>query len=459
MRPRAPQAQGAERGVALLMVILAIAILTAVAVEFSYNSRVDLELATNQRDELQAHYLAESGIGMSRLLLKFQKQVDAIQMPNIAGLMQQFMGGGSAPGGAAGATPGGTGAAAPPASLNIQLWRIAHVDCHMLQGLIPANAGGTALGNVSLQAKGRTAAASRSVSSSGRSYDEEFPELAAKQSRMSFGTFQGCFSTKIEDEEQKLNVNQLDSVLLTEQATGLKLMAMLADKRFDFVFDTEDANHVKVPPQEVLINLRDWVDQDQTGATLNLTGTGNFFLKGSSDENGNYSRYTPSYHAKSSHFDSLDELYMVHGVNDRFMAAFRDRLTVYPDLNTGLNINSDDPVMLYMSILAVGDPQRPDPRLKDPLFVDGIIQRIRQARVMSFFGMSTSDFVTIVQAAGIAVNSSITTSTTQPNRFVTDKSSTFKIRSTGEAGHVRRTIEAVVRLDDGLGRLVHWKEE
>ena len=25
---------------------------------------------------------------------------------------------------------------------------------------------------------------------------------------------------------------------------------------------------------------------------------------------------------------------MVHGVNDRFMAAFRDRLTVYPDINS-----------------------------------------------------------------------------------------------------------------------------
>jgi general secretion pathway protein K len=141
------------------------------------------------------------------------------------------------------------------------------------------------------------------------------------------------------------------------------------------------------------------------------------------------------------------------------MAAFRDRLTVYPDINASLNVNSDDPMMLYMAILSVADPARPDPRLNDPLFVDSIIQKIRQARMLSFFGMGVSDFVAIVQSSGIAVNSSITAGSGQSNRWVSDKSTTFSIKSTGEAGHVRRTIEAVVRLDDGLGRLVHWKED
>src|SRR5712692_3177853 len=73
-----------ERGVTLMIVIVAIAILTAVATEFAYNSRVDLQLATNQRDEVRAYFLARSGIGLSRLLLRFQKQVDTIQIPNIA---------------------------------------------------------------------------------------------------------------------------------------------------------------------------------------------------------------------------------------------------------------------------------------------------------------------------------------------------------------------------------------
>jgi general secretion pathway protein K len=115
-------------------------------------------------------------------------------------------------------------------------------------------------------------------------------------------------------------------------------------------------------------------------------------------------------------------------------------------------------MMLYLAILSVTDPLHPDPRLKDPLFIDSIIQKIRQARILSFFGMSVSDFITVVQTSGIAVNTTLAANT-QSNRFVSDKSSTFSIKSTGQAGRVRRTIEAVVRLDDGMGTLVHWKED
>jgi general secretion pathway protein K len=75
--------------VALIIAIVAIAILTAVAADFAYNSRVDLQLAANQRDELRAYYLAKSGVGLSRLLLRFQRQVDQTPMPNIGALMER----------------------------------------------------------------------------------------------------------------------------------------------------------------------------------------------------------------------------------------------------------------------------------------------------------------------------------------------------------------------------------
>ncbi|HXN40481.1 MAG TPA: type II secretion system minor pseudopilin GspK, partial [Myxococcaceae bacterium] len=72
-----------QRGVAMIIAVVAIAILTVVATEFAYNSRVDLQMATNQRDEIRAYYLARSGIGLSRLLLRFQKQLDGIQIPGL----------------------------------------------------------------------------------------------------------------------------------------------------------------------------------------------------------------------------------------------------------------------------------------------------------------------------------------------------------------------------------------
>src|SRR5262249_5703323 len=140
----------------------------------------------------------------------------------------------------------------------------------------------------------------------------------------------------------------------------------------------------------------------------NLTGQGtDRFLQGFSDENYNYDRYNPRYRAKNARFDTLDELYLVHGVNDLFMAAFKDRFTVYPGPNSRPNVNTDDPVLLYMAILNVADPNRPDPRLKDPLFVDSLIKQIRAARMFNFVGTGVPEFVNVVAAAGVPVNSSI----------------------------------------------------
>src|SRR5512141_1581241 len=70
---RAPRS---DRGAALLVVITAVAVVTAVAVDLAYNARVSLQAAANARDELRATYLAKSAVSMSRLLLHFQQQLD-----------------------------------------------------------------------------------------------------------------------------------------------------------------------------------------------------------------------------------------------------------------------------------------------------------------------------------------------------------------------------------------------
>lgn len=438
----------------MLLVVVGLAVLMLVALESSYSSAVELRLATNQRDELRAHFLARSGIGLSRLMLRFQKQLDAIQLPNLGGLLQQLSGGGGAlagllgggnAAGAAGALGALGGAGSAPTSMSIQLWRMAKIDCHMLQQMVPEiDEKAPPIGAPSRNKKFE--------------FDEENPELAKGVQQRRFGSFTGCFDTVITDEEERINLNKLDAPLLSAQVLVSQLVTTLADKKYEFLFEKEDANRVKVTPPELIVSLRDWVDEDETGSQLNLTGQGEPFLKGFSDENGDYTKYDPIYRAKNARLDSLDELYLVHGVNDRFMAAFADKLTVYPDVNSKLNINSDDPILLELAIRTVADPTRPDPRITDPIFVDALIKKIRAARMFALFGMSALDFVNIVAAAGVPVNSSITNNI-QNQRFIGDKSTTYRVAVTGQAGDITRTITAVIRLDDGLGRLVYWRED
>ncbi|HET6982427.1 MAG TPA: type II secretion system minor pseudopilin GspK [Myxococcaceae bacterium] len=407
-----------ERGVTLLMVTVSIAILTAVAAEFAFQTRVDLELATKQRDALRAEYLAKSSIQLARLLLLFQKQLDR----STAAL----------PGAAQG--------------INLQLWRMAKLDCHLLQTVVPQAGQGR-------RPKFSTAGAG--------GLDD--------QGRIQYGGFAGCFDARIEDEQEKLNVNAMAGLQTgTGQAAIQSLYNLVSDKRFDFVYDREDANRIRANANDVLIGLKDWVDDDDTQSALNVTPLGQVTLQnGFSDEAALYSRYTPRYRPKNAWFDSLGELYLVNGVTDRFMAAFGDRLTVFPDPNAPLNVNSDDPLQIAIRVRIIADPSRPDPRLNDPAFLDGIVQKVRAAKAMMPMGLSVQDFTTIVQTAGIAVNPLVTqrqgTQGTTANSFLGDKSDTFRIVAIGNAGDVERRVTAVIRLSDptrdGLGRVLYWRAD
>ena len=427
------------RGVALIITVISITLLTVVATEFAYNTRVDLQLAANQRDEVRAYYMARSGVGLGRLLLRFQKQVNGMQIPNLGGLLAGLTGGGAPPGGAQPAA----------SSMNIQLWKLARVDCHMLKGLVQSDGAG----------KGEEAAAPKDSNFAMEDGEDGEPaEFSAQPIKRSFGGFEGCFLATISDEEEKLNVHRLSGLATDVLPTAARMLDMFGDKRFEFIFNRDDANRVRVTPPEVVIALRDWVDENEVESAIRLTDPVNPIGDAFSDEGRHYDRFDPRYEPKNARFDSLDELYRVHGVTDMFMAAFRDRLTVYPDVNRKPNINTDDPLMMYMAILSVADPARPDPRLQDPIFIQEIITRIHTARAFSFMGMSVTDFVAVVTSAGVPINPQITASAAN-NRFVSDKSETFTIKSVGEAGTVQKTITTVVKLDDQLGKLLYWREE
>ncbi|QSQ16717.1 general secretion pathway protein GspK [Myxococcus landrumensis] len=442
-----PRGERRSRGVALIIAVVSIALLTIIATEFAYNSRVDLQLAANQRDEVRAYYMARSGVAMSRLLLRFQRQVDQTPIPNPAALLGSIMGGQG---------QGNQGNTPQPTSLNLQLWKMARVDCHLLKGLVKSEGvEGTSSDIAPVEEK-------KDEDDERFKMDgEEDPasrEMSAQMTRRSFGGFEGCFLATISDEEEKLNVHRLMAGAGDALPTALRLMDMLGDKRFEFLWERDDANRVRSNPQDVMLAIKDWADDDETGSTINPTDPVNPLPAGFSDEGSPYSRYEPSYEPKNARFDSIDELYRVHGVNDQFMAAFKDRLTVYPDINSRPNINTDDPVMMGLAIMSVADPAKPDPRLKDPVFLNELITRIRSARMFSFFGMSVQDFVAVVESAGIAVNPAVR-SNVAGNRLIGDKSQTFTIKSVGEAGNVQKTLTAVVRLDDTLGKLLYWREE
>ena len=59
-----------NKGIVLLLSLSVIVILAVIVLEFNYNSRVDLEIANNFRDDLRSYYLSKSAVNFAIAALR-----------------------------------------------------------------------------------------------------------------------------------------------------------------------------------------------------------------------------------------------------------------------------------------------------------------------------------------------------------------------------------------------------
>lgn len=455
----------AGRGVALLFVLTTVAILSVVATDFAYNSRVNLELAVNSRDSLRARSLAMSGMNFARLVTRFQRQIDQASGaigPALGGMLGGLGGGGGGgleailanlPPGIdpsaissllGGGMPGGPNTGGGP---SIRLWEVIPIDSNAITGFIAS-----AFPDPESDS-GRKAADRFSDAKRDHGLEEQGAPIEA-----SFGEFTGSFGAEITDEEQKANLLRLGWALgPAALATAIDLQALMAEPKYDFLFEEEDANGHRTRRDDLMLAIKDYMDADTTSSVLDLTVQNlTPFANGFGDENGEYSGYKRRYKAKNHKLDSIAELHMVHGVSDSMMAAFGDRFTIYTDVNDGINVNTNDPRQMLVNII-VAARNKNDVALRDPMRLQLIMQQIQLMRRFPFIGLTVQQFASVLQANGIEVDPTVMQNTAQ-NQALGDKSKTFRIVATGEAGRVRKTLTAIVRYDDGLGQLLYWNE-
>jgi len=423
VQQRRPGRRG-ERGAALLVAVVAVAILTALAVDLAYETRVSLEIAASARDELRAEYLAKSGVAMSRFVLGFQQRIDDAAQQMCGGLNALMGATGAGGGGASAGAAGAAGAAGMPCP-RIQLWSAVPVSSGLVQALFGgAPAAAPAAGEAAPQAR--------------------------------FGDFEGAFDVKIEDEGKKVSA-QLDSPFVTTGTLGPQVQALyqvVCDPKWDRLFDREDANGVKATRQDWLVYLRDWVDEDNVSSALAASFPGQSctmiipqspFEQGFGDENRPYDKGDDRYKVKNARFDSLDELHLVAGVSDAFMAAFGDRLTVYLPRDAQRNVNTMDPRELVQLAATIADPPG-QPMLADPALGEKLRKAVADVTMGGLLTITPLQFASIVQALGVSV-STTNLAPNSPKLFLTDRSYVFRIRSVGSAGAVTKTIDAVLSYD------------
>jgi len=267
------------------------------------------------------------------------------------------------------------------------------------------------------------------------------------------------------------------------------ILRLTCDARWDPLFDRTDADGQRYSRTDLINNLKDWVDDDNVSSALAVSFPagncsfivpGNPFERGFGDENFPYDRGEDRYKTKNARMDSLDELHLVAGVTDAFMAAFGDQLTVYLPRDTGLSVNSTDPRTQLIIAALMADPSSAA-ALLDPAFAPALHKALALKTFGGVLSISSADFKQIVESLGVKpINTDLSTQN-KTNPFSDKPPMVYKIRATGRANDVTHAIEAVVTFDPNqnrqfdangqlvqqapqagqltTGRLIRWSEE
>lgn len=405
-----------NKGVALIVVLLAVTILTVVTMEFNFKARVNLRMAANMRDELRGEMLAQSSVNFMKMLLNLQRTVD--QLVN-----KRF-------------------------NMSIQLWQWVPLDSDLLRafsgGVMAEQSvvGGildsytSVFDSQSDSAENKNAedehgflppgSVTKKITPGMKDRAEELADEKKEEiaKDTGFGDFDGHFMVNIADEDSKINVN----VSGTEEikALALQLTAMFQPKELDFLFERKDENGNYISRDELVSAIIDWVDQDNV----------RYGLQGG-DENQLYNRLSDPYAAKNHFLDSVEEMRLIWGVDDRFWEIFGESFTIYRSAGTrSININTADAIVLEGLLRQCTNTTPTWNQIH--MTLDQIL-KYRDQESMGMGFNSGSDFE---QLASTYTQFEFLKGCLSKNAKT--ESNIFRIKATGEVGQVSITYEVVV---------------
>jgi len=408
-----------QRGFALLMALILVVLITAFVTDFNYKSRIDIISAGHHRDDVRAGYLAKSGVRTYGLLLVMGRQVG--RNPMAQGLL---------------------------ASLGMNLDGAAMVcrsipflDTAMLRFMTQIGDGSMTDeeegGLLNLLGVGGTEDATTAQTRVPvRGELDESKEDDPEGLKRDLLAFEGDFKVDCIDESSRIDLNGFANqtwagYTLQQHPTALMLYGLMAHEDFDPLFE----ERLKMDRWELIGNIMDWVDVDSQRSGL-----------WGGDEDALYDNYEPRYRSKNGRFDTVEELRMVHGVNDEVWSLFGEALSVHTQ-NFKVNVNSASPEMIRALIRAYTDPAIVPMQL-----IDMKLPELMAERIFVPYARAT-DFISRVQAKEIALRD-----VNRLKTIISTDSKVFRLNSTGYVNESTYDTVAVVRVNNNGVRYLLWKE-
>ena len=293
--------RSSQTGIALLVVITAITVMSIILIDFSRQSMIHLNEGTYIRDEMQANMLADTAFDMTRACLDrkawgalgaFQSKVDLERLCNL--LLGVFIRG----------------------QIDLPLGGLS-VPLDGIEGL--KIAGG----------------------------DIEEIQFKSESSYIGLAGLICAPPNMASVKSQKQMQSSVESGLgaaagydpfncPSRVATVRKLRSLLCDASIAHVFETEQADGQRYTRADIIGNLIDWVDLDDN--RVNIDPYTWMIQAGAGEGEDSYYRDAEErYRSKDSMFDSVEELRMVRGINDELYLFLRDRVSVYATDKVNMN--------------------------------------------------------------------------------------------------------------------------
>lgn len=354
-----------QKGVAVIIAIFTVMIIMWLVTEINYDTNVEYVVNANSVNKVKAYYAAKAGLDVSLLRVKLYTKIQ-----------KQL------------------GASIPPDKRKLLdlIWNFPFAWPPM----VPEEASGV---------------------------DKDMIGSKVKEA-----TMDATYYTTIADEGSKIDINDLGSPSKGLRDLTKKLLLQIFENRMQNDETWARANE-GLKYGDVINNMIDWVDEDNSGTT-------------NSDERSLYSdlpdlgdeRLPPN-----RGFRTIDEIRMVAGMNDEIFNMLKDRITVYGMRAINPNYASAE---LLMSL---------DKTMK-PEVVDKIIARRNDEKAGGFF-TGDSEFWSFANGEGANVSDEAQKEI--PLTFSTVMN--FRIRSVGEFAGVSREIEAVVFDFNNVGTAIAQK--
>jgi general secretion pathway protein K len=194
----------------------------------------------------------------------------------------------------------------------------------------------------------------------------------------------GIVDRQITTDDDKINLNCANGSKATEDVVKSTLDALVYFPAYDPVFEEPDAEGYRRDRATQVSAILDYIDADS--AHIHDIGT--------TEEYG-YENLKDAYKPKNNYMDTIGELRLVRGVDDRFWTLFGSAFTVYGGCKVNLTAVSNPQLIAGLLYLAAKNPN--DPMLQDPLKLFALAGLVAQAKQFGETFTQVKDFVDFVK--------------------------------------------------------------